>query len=77
MPATKISSPITVKQYALPAVGATVVPATASTSSTPFGYAQAQADAIVTTINKLVTDVTDLKQVLKTLLDELNARNEI
>lgn len=31
------------------------VAATASTSTTPFGYAQAQADAIVTQLNLIIT----------------------
>jgi hypothetical protein len=64
----------TVKTNALTAATAASVAATAATSSSPFGYAQAQADAIVTNVNKLVTDEANTRAVLSALIDELSAR---
>jgi hypothetical protein len=43
------------------------VAATAATDSTPFGYAEAQANAIVAELNKAVTDIANLT----TLVNEL------
>jgi len=52
---------------------ATAVATTAATSSTPFGYAEAQANAIVTALNALITDVTELKKDLNGVIDDLQA----
>lgn len=50
---------------------ATSVTATAATNVTPWGYStQAQADAIVTAINNLITDVANVKQVLNSVIDD-------
>jgi len=46
---------------------------TAATNSSPYGYSQAQADAIVTAINALRADVIDCKQVVNSLIDDLQA----
>jgi hypothetical protein len=44
------------------------VPTTGATNATPYGYAQAQANDIVTVINELVADVTLLFKALNALL---------
>lgn len=47
---------------------------TAATNVTPFGYTtQAQADAIPVELNDLGDDVTDLKQLVNSLIDDLQA----
>lgn len=52
---------------------AAAVATTAATNSTPYGFAQAQADAIVTAINNLVLDMADTKQAVNALIDDLQA----
>lgn len=52
----------------------TAVATTPSTSTTPFGYTtQDQADAIVTSLNALRQDVANAKQVLNSVIDDLQA----
>jgi outer membrane murein-binding lipoprotein Lpp len=47
---------------------------TAATQSSPWGFAtQAQADAIATKVNTLGDDVTDLKQLVNAIIDDLQA----
>ena len=47
---------------------------TAVTQTTPFGFAgQAQGDAIATQFNALRVDVLDLKQLVNSLIDDLQA----
>lgn len=50
---------------------ASAVATTAATSDTPFGYSEAQANAIVTAVNALVADVANVKQVLNSVIDDL------
>jgi hypothetical protein len=50
---------------------AVAVATTAATNSSPYGFAQAQADAIVTAVNALVVDVAGVKQVLNSVIDDL------
>lgn len=57
----------------IPAAVAIAVPTTASTSTTPFGYSQAQADDIVTTVNALVADNLALRQLIVALVHDLEA----
>lgn len=52
---------------------ATSVTTTSSTSTSPFGYTQAQADAIVTAINALIVDVADVKALANSIIDDLQA----
>lgn len=52
---------------------AVAVVTTASTSTTPFGYSQVQADAIVTAINALVIDMVNVKSVLNSVIDDLQS----
>lgn len=50
------------------------VTTTAATNVSPYGYTtQAQADAIVTAINALRNDVINLKGVVNSLIDDLQA----
>ena len=49
---------------------ASSVATTAATNISPYGYAQAQADAIVTAVNALIVDVANVKQVLNALIDD-------
>lgn len=50
---------------------ATSVSTTGSTNVAPFGYTTAaQADAIVTAINALITDLANVKQVLNAVIDD-------
>lgn len=56
-------------QAAVTTTVAGAVAGTAATSTTPFGYAQAQADAIVTNVNALRVDLL----AMNTLLTELRA----
>ena len=53
---------------------AVVVATTAATNVAPYGYAQAQADAIVTAVNALVADMADIKQLVNAVIDDLQAR---
>ena len=56
------------KTHAAPTAAA--VATTAATSTSPFGYAEAQANAIVAAINALVVDVANVKQVLNSVIDD-------
>ncbi len=56
---------------------AAAVVTTAATSSTPFGYAEAQANAIVTAINALRADHLDLAQLVNAIIDDLQSRSII
>jgi hypothetical protein len=50
---------------------ATAVATTAATNVVPFGYTtQAQADAIVTAINNLITDMANVKNNLNAVIDD-------
>ena len=50
------------------------VTTTAATNVAPFGYTTAaQADAIVTAVNALRTDLANVKQVLNAVIDDLQA----
>jgi hypothetical protein len=50
------------------------VATTAATQTTPWGYgSQAQADAIITAINALRTDVINVKGVVNSVVDDLQA----
>jgi hypothetical protein len=54
-----------------PNMTASTVSTTASTNVAPYGYTtSAQADAIVTTLNALITDVTDLKKLVNSIIDD-------
>ena len=53
------------------AATAAAVDTTASTSTTPFGYAEAQADAIVTNLNAVIVDAGTLRTELTTLIAAL------
>jgi hypothetical protein len=57
----------------VPAATVAAVATTASTSSTPFGFAQAQADAIPVAINALAADVLALKKVIVALVADSQA----
>lgn len=52
---------------------ATSVVTTAATAVAPFGYAEAQANALVTAVNALIVDLANTKQVLNGLIDDLQA----
>lgn len=54
---------------------AAAVATTAATNVTPYGYAQAQANAIVTAVNALITDLANVKQLTNQILDDLQALN--
>lgn len=74
--AGKISRTYTTATRSFAAPVATAVSATASTSTTPFGFTtSAQADALVAAVNNLIVDVANDKQVLNTVINELEARN--
>lgn len=50
------------------------VATTAATNVTPFGYSTAaQADALVTAVNALITDLAATKQLLNQVIDDLQA----
>lgn len=55
------------------ALTATSVATTASTNTSPFGYSQSQADAIVAAVNALIVDVANLKQVVHALVTDLQS----
>lgn len=46
---------------------------TAATNVSPYGYSQAQADAIVTNLNAVRADLADTAAVLNSLIDDLQA----
>lgn len=53
---------------------ATSVTTTASTQTTPWGYStQAQADDIITELNRLITDVANVKNNVNGIIDDLQA----
>lgn len=58
---------VAAEQVAAPAATAVTVATTASTSTTPFGYSQAQADALITSHNALLVDVDALRTYLGTI----------
>jgi hypothetical protein len=75
-------SPIpNVEQPAVITVAATTVgaavAATAATSTTPFGFAEAQANAIVTNLNTLRADVIALRASLAAAVAAQVARGDI
>jgi len=49
------------------------VATTPATAVTPFGYSQAQADAITTAINATRVDVDALKKLVNAVIDDLQA----
>jgi hypothetical protein len=49
------------------------VATTAATNVSPYGYAQAQADAIPVAINALIADALVLRKVQNTIIDALQA----
>lgn len=52
---------------------AAAVDATAATNVAPYGFSQAQANAIVTELNHLRNDHLDLMQFVNSLVDKLQA----
>lgn len=77
-PGKKIdASAITTKSSALAAAASAPVATTAATSLSPFGYTQAQADAIVSNLNKVIADEVNTKAALAALIDELDRRGLI
>lgn len=51
---------------------AAAIATTGASNSSPYGYTTAaQADAIVTAVNALVADVANVKQVLNSVIDDL------
>ena len=57
----------------VPTATAVAVATTAATNVIPYGFAQAQADAIVTAVNALVADVLANRKLLNALIDDLQA----
>jgi len=68
------NSAVTTKSAGLAAAASVAVATTAATSTTPFGYAQTQANAIVTNLNAVIADEANTKAVLSQLIDELIAK---
>ena len=57
----------------VPAATVEAVATTAATNSTPFGFSEAQANAIPVAINALAADVLALRKALNAVIDELQA----
>lgn len=57
----------------VPAATAVAVATTAATSDAPFGYAEAQANAIVTAVNALIADVLALRKTQNQIIDIIQA----
>jgi hypothetical protein len=57
----------------VPAATATAVATTAATNSSPYGFTQAQADALVAAVNALIVDVLALRKVNNALIDDLQS----
>lgn len=55
------------------AATATSVATTAATNSSPYGYAQSQANAIVTAVNALITDVAAIRTTLNAEIAAIKA----
>lgn len=74
-----VPSPVAITQTfatadpTLAAQTAAAVAATAATNVAPYGYAQAQADAIVANLNALRVDHLDLASVVNSVVDALQA----
>lgn len=67
--ATPIIQPASANQAAVTTTVGSAVAATGSTQTTPYGYAQAQADAIVSNVNALRVDLL----AMNTLLTQVRA----
>lgn len=57
--------------YTIPNATAVAVATTGATASSPYGYSEAQANAIVTNLNALVADVLALKKVIVAVVNEM------
>lgn len=57
----------------VPAATAVAVDTTAATDTTPFGYSEAQANAIPVAINANAADILAVKKVVNALIDDLQA----
>jgi hypothetical protein len=71
----KVSRAYTASSLAVKAPVAAAVPTTAATNTSPYGFSQAQADALITAVNALIADLASDKQVLNAVIDELQARS--
>lgn len=57
----------------VPAATAAAVATTAATNSSPYGYSQAQADAIKTAVNALIDDQLAIRKTQNSIIDALQA----
>lgn len=57
----------------VPTQTATTVATDAATATVPYGYSEAQANAIVTAVNALVADVLANRKLINALIDALQA----
>jgi hypothetical protein len=57
----------------VPTATAAAVATTAATNSSPYGFSQTQADAIVTNVNALVADSLQNRKLLNSIIDTLQA----
>jgi hypothetical protein len=73
LPGTTYTQTYPTATATVPAATAAVVATTAATSTTPFGYSQAQADALVTQVNALVADALVNRKLINQLIDDLQA----
>ena len=73
LPGTTYTQTYSTAASTVPAATATAVATTAATSTSPFGYSQAQADALVASVNALVADNLALRKVINQIIDDLQA----
>lgn len=57
----------------VPNATAAAVVTTAATNVAPYGYSQAQADALVTAVNAAQDDILALKKLINALIDDSQA----
>jgi hypothetical protein len=57
----------------VPEATATSTETTAATAITPYGFSQAQADAIPVALNALLADMLDLRKVVNGIVDDLQS----
>lgn len=53
---------------------AVAVATTPATNVVPYGFTQAQADAILAAVNALIVDLADVKQLVNAVIDDLQAQ---
>lgn len=76
-PGTTYTQTYATADQTVAAATSVAVATTAATNSSPYGFAQAQADAIVTNLNAVIADVLQLRKVVNSIIDDLQAQGVV